>query len=188
LKANRPPTDPNDSDLSDWVNGTVNVELFSTPYSATTASEAATINSYAANPGTEETAASLLFADFTQQLWGRSSSTETSVQSLSVSGGSFDPISQGNYDVGNSISLPDNSQVYYALVAIYSPNPSIFGVLVLNGEAGYSAGIDTAPAIMSPEWPNQNLLLAPLPEPTMLAFVGSGGLSALLFRRRNVKP
>jgi len=172
----------NDATLADYVSGTVTLELFTLATGGSAASEVATINTDAASAGSEQTAVSLLTTDgFTQQGFGTTLANETLQNNFAISEGDFTGTSAGTYQVGSSSTLTSGTtvDVYYAVVALYSGKE---GVLVLSPTV--TGGGSNPPANMNSAWPNQNLLLAPVPEPTTLALAGLGGLSMLFLRRR----
>lgn len=170
---------PSDPTLSDFVTGTITLEIFSIGSSGN-ASIVSQINSDAASASTEQAAVSLLQANFTQQAYGTSLTSESMSQTFSVSEGDFTSAPLEN--IGSSSTITSGSSVYYAILASYN---GMEGCLVLDATPGYGAGGGQFPTpAMYSIWPDQNVLLAPVPEPTTLALAGLGGLSMLFLRRR----
>jgi len=168
--------------FSDFPTGTITLEIFSIAASGN-ASLASQINADAASAATEQTALGLITSDFTQQAYGSSVSSESLSSTWNITGGDFSGSQAGStITIGTAGTLTSGSSVYYALVAILGSRE---GVLVLNADGPYEAGGGQNPAAsMNADWPDQNLLLAPVPEPTTLALAGLGGLSMLFLRRR----
>lgn len=186
-------SNPNDSGAggtySDFISGTVSLQLFSqtTAADASLLSQATAINTDAA-AGNESGAAALLAADFTQQNWGLTQAAESSTYSLAVTGGTINPSQEADYAVGTASTLTSGAVGLYALEATWSNAGTTYtGVIVLNGAGAQGLGGGSNPAFsMNINWPNQNILLTPVPEPTTLALAGLGGLSMLFLRRRKV--
>lgn len=168
---------------SGWYSGNLTITLWTIAASGNS-TVVSTINSDAASAATEQAAISLITGSFTQQAFG--TSTEALSQSLLVTGGNWGAGAPGVYSVGTAGTLSGSTDIYYALIAENSAG-TLEGGLVLNGEAGYLPGAPSPgqPTQMSSIWPStQNVLLAPVPEPTTLALAGLGGLSMLFLRRR----
>ncbi len=99
-----------------------------------------------------------------------------------------------------SLTLAGNAtgEGYFALGTIEiqgvsGGTPQLSSVMAIVMTVGNNEGVlafpqglggSTAPGVLT-YWPSQNLLLSPVPEPASLALAGLGGLSMLLFRRRN---
>jgi hypothetical protein len=191
-------SNPNDSGAngtySDFPTGTINLEIFTIP-SAGNASLASTIDALAANASTEPLAILDLFADgFIQQNFGPEASGvagEAPSQNLMIDSGFFTSSSQGIYAVGTSLTLNPGTDIYYALLATMIIDGEPYqGALVLDapgfeGATGYLPGTSTSPNVMPADWGNnQNLLLATVPEPAILALAGLGGISMLFLTKR----
>jgi len=185
-------SNPNDSGaggtFSDYINGTVSLQLFSqTTADANLASQSSAINSLAA-AGNESGAAALLAADFTQQLWGPTLTSESQSLNFTASGGSINTTAEGSgdYAVGSSSTLTSGALGYYGLLATWvSGGKTYTGVIVADAGSPQQLGGGSNPASqLESTWPFQNILLEPVPEPTTLALAGLGGLSMLFLRRR----
>jgi hypothetical protein len=97
--------------------------------------------------------------------------------------------SAGIYEVGTSLTLNPDTDIYYALLATMIIDGEPYqGALVLDAVPGYLPGALTEPNTMPADWGNnQNLLLATVPEPTTLALAGFGGISMLCLAKRRRK-
>lgn len=194
-------SDPNDPDPSgtDWFlndgTGTLTFEIYSAAYSSLVASESLAINSYAGSAATEQTAVNLLQADFTQQPFGTNLADEALTQNVIIDYGNTDAAQQKTYQVGTSATLTSGTKGFYGIIATYLDDGNIWdGALVLNasyseyGDDGYQLGGGSNPLVsMINQWPDQNLFLVEVPEPTTNALAALGGISMLFFHRRKVQ-
>lgn len=181
-------SNPADPIFSDFITGTVTLQIYSAPYNSTTASEAAQINALDASGAFSAIGAvELLEEEFTPQLWGPNLNSEALSQSFAVTYGTINIGSQAIEEVGSSSTLTSGSDVLYGIVADYTSSPGVvnLGALVLNGVEGYSAGGDSfPPANMDRIWPDQNLFIPTMPEPSAPELAALGGLSMLFLRSR----
>lgn len=150
---------------------------------------ASTINADEQSITTEASGKSLIEEDFTQQDFGTVSGpmfSEASSQTLQISDGSLAVADQGVRYVGTSATLPQTTDIYFALL-FTDPYNLAEGAVVLNEPAtGYFPSI-TPPSSASNEYPldDQNIIL--VPEPAVLVLAGLGALSMLSLRRRNTQ-
>ena len=171
---------------SGWYTGNVTVAIYTIAASGNSAL-ATTINTDGQTLGSQGAiaAVNLIETDFTLQdisPIGNAAGAEAASQTDAVSGGAF--VSEGNTQIGTASSLPQTTDIYYAIVLTTASG--LEGGLVLDSPAaGYLPS--TSPVnSMTSEYPanGENILLSPVPEPTTLALAGLGGLSMLFLRRR----
>jgi PEP-CTERM motif len=173
------PLDPGNN----WYSGSLTLQI----YTLLSSAPVAQINTDEQSLGTVGAGIALIAADGTlQNITTSGGVTEAPSQSVLVGGGLLNSASEGTYTIGTSGTLATTASIYYALV-FTGGTGGVEGAVVLTSTGStYAPGTAQAPDQAAGLWPGnqQNVLLAPTPEPTSLALAGLGGLSMLFLRRR----